>query len=71
MSDTTQKERDWTKPAAMAIPEGGYFKDNVEQGRYGPIFPKTPACYGFRSWRRSFPEGSRCSTNMPRPSRRR
>ena len=35
------------KPAAMAIPEGGYFKDNVEQGRYGPIFPKTPACYGF------------------------
>ena len=38
---------DWTKPAAMAIPEGGYSKDNVEQGRYGPIFPKTPACYGF------------------------
>ena len=31
----------------MAIPEGGYFKDKVEQGRYGPIFPKTPACYGF------------------------
>jgi hypothetical protein len=38
---------DWTKPAAMAIPEGGYFKDKVEQGRYGPIFPKTPANYGF------------------------
>ena len=31
----------------MAIPEGGFFKDKVEQGRYGPIFPKTPACYGF------------------------
>ena len=31
----------------MAIPKGGYFKDKVEQGRYGPIFPKTPACYGF------------------------
>jgi hypothetical protein len=39
------KENDWTKPAAMAIPKEGYF--NVEQGRYGPIFPKTPACYGF------------------------
>jgi len=38
---------DGTKPAAMAIPEGGFFKDKLEQGRYGPIFPKTPACYGF------------------------
>jgi hypothetical protein len=31
----------------MAIPKGGYFKDKVDQGRYGPIFPKSPACYGF------------------------
>ena len=31
----------------MAIPEGGFFKEKVEQGRYGPIFPKTPSCYGF------------------------
>ncbi len=31
----------------MAIPKGGFFKDKVQQGRYGPIFPKTPACYGF------------------------
>ena len=46
MSDPT-KQNDWTKPAAMAIPKGGYLKDKVEQGRYGPIFPKTPACYGF------------------------
>ena len=46
MSDTP-KQNDWSKPAAIAIPEGGYFKDKVEQGRYGPIFPKTPACYGF------------------------
>src|SRR5215471_17193540 len=44
---STSKERDWTKPAAMAIPKGGFFPDKVEQGRYGPIFPKTPACYGF------------------------
>ena len=39
------KAGDWTKPAAMAIPKDGYFKP--EQGRYGPIFPKTPANYGF------------------------
>src|SRR5712672_2244323 len=38
-------DRDWTKPAAMAIPKGGYFE--LERGRYGPIFPRTPACYGF------------------------
>lgn len=41
------KEDDWTQPIAMAIPKGGFFKDKVEEGRYGPIFPKTPACYGF------------------------
>ena len=46
MSDTSRQD-DWTKPAAMAIPKGGFFEDKVEQGRYGPIFPKTPACYGF------------------------
>lgn len=38
-------KEDWTKPAAMAIPKEGYFK--VEKGRYGVIFPRTPACYGF------------------------
>jgi hypothetical protein len=32
------------KPAAMAIPKG---TDHLEKGKYGPIFPKTPACYGF------------------------
>jgi hypothetical protein len=46
MSDTTKHE-DWSKPVAMAIPKGGFFEDKIEQGRYGPIFPKTPACYGF------------------------
>jgi hypothetical protein len=45
MSDTKQAE--WTKPVAMAIPKGGVFEGKVQQGRYGPIFPKTPACYGF------------------------
>jgi hypothetical protein len=41
----TSTQPDWTKPAAMAIPKEGYFK--LEQGRYGPIYPRTPACYGF------------------------
>ena len=38
-------QADWTQPAAMAIPKEGFFK--AEKGRYGPVFPKTPACYGF------------------------
>jgi hypothetical protein len=38
-------DRDWTKPAAVAIPKGGYF--DLERGRYGPVFPRTPACHGF------------------------
>ena len=36
---------DWTKPAAMAIPKEGYF--TKEMGRFGPIYPKTPANFGF------------------------
>ena len=36
---------DWKQPVALAIPKEGYFKK--EEGRFGPIFPKTPACYGF------------------------
>ncbi|HYM17372.1 MAG TPA: hypothetical protein VEU06_02310 [Micropepsaceae bacterium] len=36
---------DVTQPAAMAIPKEGYFKP--ERGRYGPIYPRTPANYGF------------------------
>ncbi len=46
MPDPT-KTPEWSKPAAMAIPKGGFFPDKIEQGRYGPIFPKSPACYGF------------------------
>jgi len=37
--------RAWTKPQAMAIPKEGYFK--LQNGRYGPIYPPTPACHGF------------------------
>src|SRR5436190_22046296 len=43
MTDTAQ-QRDWSRPAATAIPKEGYFK--LEQGRYGPLYPRTPACHG-------------------------
>jgi hypothetical protein len=36
---------DWKTPRAQAIPKEGYFK--LEQGRYGPLYPRTPACHGF------------------------
>jgi hypothetical protein len=39
------KQTDWSKPAAVAIPKEGYF--NLQNGRYGPTYPRTPACYGF------------------------
>jgi len=38
-------ETDWKKPAAVAIPKEGYFER--KDGRFGPAFPKTPACHGF------------------------
>src|SRR3954449_12236546 len=44
---TDASKQDWTKPAAMAIPKGGFNKESAVQGRYGPIFPQSPACYGF------------------------
>ena len=36
---------DFLTPAALAIPKEGYF-ERVD-GPYGPLFPKTPANYGF------------------------
>jgi hypothetical protein len=30
------------RPKAVAIPT-----EQLEKGKYGPVFPKTPACYGF------------------------
>jgi len=36
---------DWTSPAAIAIPSAGYFM--LEQVRYGPTYPRTPADHGF------------------------
>ena len=40
-----EQAKDWTRPQAMAIPKEGYFK--LEQGKHGPVFPRTPACHGF------------------------
>jgi hypothetical protein len=37
--------KDFLTPAAMAIPKEGYFERT--EGPYGPVFPKTPANYGF------------------------
>ncbi len=48
MADNT-----WELPAAMAIPKGDEAK--LEQGRYGPIFPRTPACYGFSVFAKVIP----------------
>ena len=39
------RTNDWAQPQAVAIPKTGYFQR--EEGRYGPTYPKTPACYGF------------------------
>ncbi len=39
------RQRGWTNPQAMAIPKEGYFQ--LENGRYGPLYPRTPACHGF------------------------
>src|SRR5258706_1809556 len=38
-------DNDWSKPKALAIPKEGYF--TLQQGRYGPTYPRTPACHGF------------------------
>jgi hypothetical protein len=39
------RETDWKKPAAMALPKEGYFEKT--EGRYGVVYPRTPANYGF------------------------
>src|SRR3954467_2316046 len=39
------EKQNWSKPQALAIPKEGYLK--LEHGKYGPVFPRTPACHGF------------------------
>jgi hypothetical protein len=43
--DVMSVNEDFLKPAALAIPKEGYFE--LVEGSHGPIFPKTPANYGF------------------------
>jgi len=38
------ESNDWTMPQALAILKEGYFK--LEEGKYGPVSPRTPACHG-------------------------
>jgi len=38
-------DQKWAIPKALALPKEGYFEK--ENGRYGPVFPQTPANYGF------------------------
>jgi len=33
----------WLTPQAMAMPD----VTSLPQGKYGPVYPKSPACYGF------------------------
>ena len=44
-TSSTPNESNWTRPQAIALPKEGYFK--LQNGRYGPLYPRTPACYGF------------------------
>jgi hypothetical protein len=50
MSSTTSgvKQENWTKPAAMAIPKGGFFKDKVEEGGFD--FGLARKYHHFRCW---------------------
>src|SRR5918995_7346435 len=45
MQNVPQRQNGGWTPAAISIPKEGFFEE--EQGRYGPIFPKTPTNYGF------------------------
>src|SRR5436190_19280614 len=47
VSNALPPEKVKGRQSAMHIPDGGFFPDRVEQGRYGAIFPRTPVNYGF------------------------
>ncbi|WP_332810540.1 hypothetical protein [Sphingomonas sp.] len=47
VSNALPAEKVKGRQSAMAIPKGGYFPDKVEQGRFGPTYPRTPVNYGF------------------------
>ena len=68
-SHMSATDHDWTKPAALAIPKDGYFE--LERGRYGPVFPRTPACYGFSIIAKVKRAARTRSANTARSSRQR
>jgi hypothetical protein len=46
MPEQEQKQdHDWAAPRALAIPKEGYFEER--NGKYGLVYPLTPACHGF------------------------
>ena len=66
---TTQN--DWTKPAAMAIPKGGFFKDNVSRADTARSFPRRRLLRLLDHREDHSRAEKRCSTNMQGTSRRR
>ena len=41
----SEPEHDWSNPPQWPSRRRGYFE--LQQGNYGPVFPRTPANYGF------------------------
>jgi hypothetical protein len=62
-------DHDWTKPAALAIPKGGYFE--VERGGTGRFFRALRPATDSRSSRRSRRVARTRSVNTARPSKQR
>ena len=65
MSDTS-RQGDWTKPAAMAIPKGGFFEDEVKQGGSRPDLSPNSGLLRLQRHREGHPWKGRAHTTMPR-----
>ena len=44
MKGNIMKQPEWEIPKAALIPKE---TDHLEKGKYGPIYPRSPACFGF------------------------
>ena len=47
VSNALPPEKVKGRQSAMAVPKGGFFPGKITQGRFGPVFPRTPVNYGF------------------------
>ena len=56
--------QDWSKPAAMATPKGGFFEEGSNRGATVQSFPRPRLAMDFPLSRKSFPAAKRRSTNM-------